>query len=176
MLAHEGTLVPRPDTAEPDIIDAVQKCADELYAKGETDGAPWTEALLRTLRELGKKRKFYVCHQGFKAWIWDLCWIVGDERPGQGDFNGVALACEIEWDQAKGGSGRLEDFLKLTVCQDGHRLFVFNSGATRKTMNKRLDELVEASKWSTGKRYLVIALPPAKSRQSLKPTYLIWRT
>ena len=148
---------------EDEILGKLNEVAKECYAAAVGD-RDWTLEFKKALRDLGESHGFQVWSSlGDKSsseWLWDLCWANcpedkrGNLRAGE-NLRAIELACEIEWKQHD--EWTLEDFLKLTVCNAAHRLFVFTAAATR--LDDQFRRLMKACPGSRGFRYLAVGVP-----------------
>ena len=115
------------------------------------------------IKELGEKRGLAVWGSfpdgESSEWLWDVTWAdCPKDREGRYDWRQlrqVVLACEIEW--KTDDDSLLEDFLKLTVCDAGYRLFVFTHVTNR--LREQFEMLMNACPGSRGHRYFAVAVP-----------------
>jgi hypothetical protein len=147
---------------EDEILAKLKEATERL--KDEVSREKWTTAFKGTLKELGEGRGLAVWgsfsndpHNS--EWLWDITWAdCPRETDGHYSWRGlrqVVLACEIEWETHDGSL--LEDFLKLTVCNAGYRLFVFTQVAKRR--QEQFNMLKAACPGSRGYRYLAVGIP-----------------
>ena len=146
---------------EQEIVSGLNQEAERLYEMAATR-KEWTATFKKTLRKLGKERGYEVWakfdDEPNSGWLWDLCWARCDKAHPLQTLSHIALACEIEW--TTGDDYLLEDFLKLTVCDAGFRVFIFTW--QERTGKHCFRLLMNACPPSRGYRYLAIGVPEHK--------------
>lgn len=110
---------------ENEIYEILQRLASKLYA-GKVPDRQWTVDIKTELEALGREKLYAIWHSacGKGEWLFDLCWV---KQKSANDwwkrFDGLALACEIEWKMSD--EEIATDFLKLAVADADLRLFIF---------------------------------------------------
>ncbi len=130
---HEGTHnLNRQQDWVKDIYDALNMKAIALYRNWhEGSRTKWTKKTKETLESIAGKHSFKVWGGSVNSeWLFDLVWV--DQKACDEDskqwweaFDGLRLACEIEWDDSI--RSHMEDFLKLTVAIADLRVFIYSA-------------------------------------------------
>ena len=131
---------------------------DECVGDG-MDRWEWTEEILKTLSQVGRKKFNYIARSSRKGdpseWLWDLCW---HQREDSGSLKEVPLVAEIEW----GNFDKImEDFEKLLVARALVRVMVYDARKkgkyTAKDIAEKLRSRVKEFNGKRGDVYLLIA-------------------
>jgi len=147
-----------------EVIERLKKEAEGLRKRHMRGAGEWTPVFKDALAEIGHEHGCQVWANGgspepredqaldFHEWLFDVCWARCQQD--WETFQGLALACEIEW----GYSERdwKQDFYKLTVAEAGIRLFIF---ACKKDGKGALDKVQRWSSWRPGQLYLAMVVP-----------------
>ena len=106
-----------------EIIRQLKIKLQEVHTKPYSGKEIWTKAFKDCLRNYGTelKLKSYP-NEKYGQWLFDFCWSK-EEIDWKFQFEGLALACEIEW--SKNINDIIYDFQKLTVIDADIRLFIF---------------------------------------------------
>jgi len=159
--------------AERQILEALSNACAPLYDDREQSGRVWTRAVKESLAALGRGygfRAFFSGEEDNAEWLWDMTWL--DVAENWERFQGVYLACEVEWHAEL--SEHLHDFMKLVVAEAKYRLFVCQVQDSEAWITERFQVLMDASAEVTGKRFLVIGVPWTKPKGTLP--HLAWTT
>lgn len=119
-------------------VSKIKSALKEVHNSENKSQREWTREFKRALSELGQSEFTVYPNEKAGEWLVDLCWSK-DGNNWTKDFEGIYLACEIEWN--RGIDYLLYDFQKLTVIDAEIRLFIFQYD----TLDK-CKELMEALK------------------------------
>ena len=158
-----------------EILNYLRRQILKNWKKWEVPPA-WTEGIKKSLKELGRQRKYKICASlsgsDYPEWLYDLCWSKGHIGVPT-KYKGLCLIVEIEW---KGDYDILYDFQKLTAGVADLRLIVICYGKCNRGMDwvrKVIIKCKACCPQGMLYKYIIIAIPEDINDEIVKEEWCI---
>ncbi len=156
------------------IIDKIKNVTHDLYEKGESSNAVWTEVIKKGLLELGKENGYCVYTSGvteigaekdWGEWLWDLVWAKQKRTSVNSEIQMVTnlpLIAEIEWNT--NWEEIILDFQKLVFGLADYKLYIFTKTGNENEIFNLCTELSQVDTVKNG-NYLLIGIPSINDKR-----------
>jgi len=142
----------------------IAKVLQKTHAEKHKSQREWTAAFIEALNNLGKKEYSVYPNKENSGWLLNLSW-AREGNDWRIDFNGLQLACEIEW--SRNIDDILYDFQKLTVIDSDIRLMIFQYNNDDE-FNSIFTAIKKASNYTKPKGYKYLIAGSGNQSEKIK--------